>query len=98
VGVSGAALFPAGWNGWPIKGHKVRVTRAAFNPKGSVLATLDDQSVIRIRDLTFPEGEGDEVARHTGKIHDIQFAENGNKLAAAGDDGIFVWAVPNPNR
>ena len=33
---------------------------------------------------------------HTGAIHDIQFTPDGNRLVAAGTDGIFVWSVVNP--
>ena len=99
VGTKNAAYWGRhlDWISRQVSGHNGRVIRAALNPKGSVMATLDDKWGIRIRKMTDPDEHGDEVAGHTGQIHDIQFAEKGDRLVGAGDTRIFVWTVPNPN-
>jgi WD40 repeat protein len=81
-----------------VEGHQAKIVRAAFNPSGSVLATLDEQNVLRIRSMQFVNRPGDELTGHSLALRDIQFTPDGEKLLARGDAGIFVWRVPNPPR
>jgi len=100
VGSNGTVTFDLERDSQAVRlgGHDAKIVRAAFNPAGTLLATVAEDGTIRIRagaDLaqTVP---GEAVTGHTGKIHDIQFTPDGNTLIAAGTDGIFLWSVVNP--
>ena len=61
----------------------VRLTSVAFSPKGTILATGDEDGVIAIRPLDGPIA-GREVLRlaHVGPIQKIAFSPDGLVLAA----------------
>jgi hypothetical protein len=61
----------------PVAGHGSPVVRVAFNPSGSVLASVDGGGTIRAREMTFVNGAGDEATGHTGRITDLQFTPDG---------------------
>ncbi len=73
----------------------VRLTSVAFSPKGTILATGDEDGVIAIRQLDRPIA-GREVLRlaHVGPIQKIAFSPDGRVLAALAsrtegkDDGL----------
>ncbi len=66
------------------------VTAAAWNPEGTLIAAamLNDVALFYIQR---PRAEPIRLVGHTGIIRDLAFSASGNWLAAAGDEGLWVY-------
>ncbi|MBX3413226.1 MAG: protein kinase [Pirellulales bacterium] len=75
-----------------LTGHKGRLLSVSFNPSGTQLASVGDDSVARIwNTLT-----GTELHRleHQGSLRDVCFSPDGRRVATANFDGtVRLWDV-----
>ena len=76
-----------------LAGHSGSVTRAAFSPNGSRVATASTDGTVRIWDPH--TGEQQLVLRgHGAKVGSVAFSPDGSRLASVGDDGtVRIWAL-----
>jgi WD40 repeat protein len=89
---------------WDVSaGHQVRllgqhasnVHRVLFSPKGTVLASLDADRLVKLWDVT----QGKELTSFTAGSNDmfcLAFSPDGETLAGPGEDHtVLVWEVPS---
>ncbi len=72
--------------------HPTSVKSAVFSPVGTLLATGDRASTVRVWDweLQIPV----ELKGHRGTVHALAFNPTGTRLASAGSDGtVRVWEM-----
>ncbi len=76
-----------------LAGHSGSVTRAAFSPDGSRLATASTDGTVRVWDPS--TGEQLLVLRgHDGRVSSVAFDRDGSRLASMSADGtVRVWAL-----
>jgi WD40 repeat protein len=76
-----------------LAGNSGSVTRAAFSPDGSRLATASKDGTVRIWDPRTGEQQLD-LHGHAGHVTSITFSPDGSRLASVGADGVArVWAL-----
>jgi WD40 repeat protein len=76
-----------------LAGHSGSVTRAAFDPGGSRVATASTDGTVRLWDPR--TGELQLVLRgHMGRVGSVAFSPDGSRLATVSVDGtVRVWAL-----
>src|SRR4029453_10645393 len=70
--------------------HTAGVTGLAFNPSGSLLATVSNDSSVRVWNTK----SGAQVALlqiHSGAVTDVAFSGDGRWLATAGPAAVGIW-------
>jgi WD40 repeat protein len=75
-----------------LTGHSGSISAIAFDPAGELMATAGSGGDILLWDL----GSGQALGRLRGpggRIYDLAYSHDGEKLLAAGEDGILLWEV-----
>jgi WD40 repeat protein len=74
-----------------LTGHVHSVRYVAFNRNGSVLASADDEGVVRLWDARTGEQQR-LLMRHSGQVACVAFSPGGGALASGGHDGVVrLW-------
>lgn len=91
---AGHLLKPGGAELKALVGHRDRITAAAFNPNGQLVATGSRDHTARIWSTT----DGANVATlhgHTDEVTVVAFSPDGQSLLTASRDGaVRIWSVP----
>lgn len=80
---------------YTLTGHRSQVTRVAFHPLYSVLASASEDATIKLWD--WETGEFERTLKgHTRSVHDIEFDSKGKWLVSCGSDmSIRLWDGDN---
>ena len=79
-----------------LHGHTDAVRSVTYSPDGTMIASADEEGMIRLWDAETRQSIGEPLHGHEQAINRVLFSPDGRFLATASEDGtVRLWSVPD---